>query len=194
MASSTNQYIRQILHHSEAPPPVKARFFYTSPLAIDDPLSPLPPSAQTAQTTYAKLPPRPFSEFDNTALDKAWHDLRHKLLRYSEERGEKQKDPQPSGRQEKGKKTEIPSIIPSARRPASTSDASTRSNRLADIYEAPAIPPEAEAHDTTGTPFIRAPSARKVDRLQPRPKPQPLDSYQWDDPSDAPKQPTKPRP
>ncbi|KAG9551230.1 hypothetical protein KCV01_g23134, partial [Aureobasidium melanogenum] len=108
--------------------------------------------------------------------------------------GEKQKDPQPSGRQEKGKKTEIPSIIPSARRPASTSDASTRSNRLADIYEAPAIPPEAEAHDTTGTPFIRAPSARKVDRIQPRPKPQPLDSYQWDDPSDAPKQPTKPRP
>ncbi|KAH0127855.1 hypothetical protein KCU67_g17266, partial [Aureobasidium melanogenum] len=106
----------------------------------------------------------------------------------------KQKDPQPSGRQEKGKKTEIPSIIPSARRPASTSDASTRSNRLADIYEAPAIPPDAETHDTTGTPFIRAPSARKVDRIQPRPKPQMLDSYQWDDPSDAPKQPTKPRP
>jgi hypothetical protein len=193
MASSTNQYIRQILHHSEAPPPVKARFFYTSPLTIDDPLSPLPPSAQTAQTTYAKLPPRPFSEFDNTALDKAWHDLRQKLLRYNEVRGEKQKpaDPQPTTRQEKGKNVELSlstspsahlSTSPSARRPASTSDASTRSHRLADIYEPPAVPPEAETHDTTGTPFIRAPSMKRVKQISSRPQTRPRDSYQWDDP------------
>ncbi|THY97996.1 hypothetical protein D6C92_03109 [Aureobasidium pullulans] len=198
MTSSTNQYIRQILHHSEAPPPVKARFFYTSPLAIDDPLSPLPPSAQTAQTTYAKLPPRPFSEFDNTALDKAWHDLRRKLLRYNEERGEKPKphaDPEPTGRQEKGKKAELSvlSTSPSARRPASASDASTRSNRPPVIYEAPAVPPDAENHDTTGTPFIRAPSMKRADRIPSRPQPQLLDSYQWDDPSAKAKQPKKPQ-
>ncbi|CAD0028024.1 unnamed protein product [Aureobasidium pullulans] len=198
MTSSTNQYIRQILHHSEAPPPVKARFFYTSPLAIDDPLSPLPPSAQTAQTTYAKLPPRPFSEFDNTALDKAWHDLRRKLLRYNEERGEKPKphaDPEPTGRQEKGKKAELSvlSTSPPARRPASASDASTRSNRPPVIYEAPAVPPDAENHDTTGTPFIRAPSMKRADRIPSRPQPQLLDSYQWDDPSAKAKQPKKPQ-
>ncbi|KAI4837631.1 hypothetical protein E4T44_08243, partial [Aureobasidium sp. EXF-8845] len=228
-SSTTNQYIRQILHHSEAPPPVKARFFYTSPLAIDDPLSPLPPSAQTAQTTYAKLPPRPFSEFDNTALDKAWHDLRHKLLRYNEVRGEKQKpaDPRPGSRQEKGKNIELGlstspsthlSTSPSARlssspsarlssspsahlstspfyrRPASKSDASTRDNILADVYEPPAIPAEAEAHATTGTPFIRAPSSRRVNQIQSRPQTQPTDSYQWDEPSEAIKQPSQPRP
>lgn len=227
-SSTTNQYIRQILHHSEAPPPVKARFFYTSPLAIDDPLSPLPPSAQTAQTTYARLPPRPFSEFDNTALDKAWHDLRHKLLRYNEVRGEKQKpaDPQPGSRQKKGKNIELGlsaspsthlSTSPSARlssspsahlssspsahlstspfyrRPASTSDASTRGNILADVYEPPAISAEAETHATTGTPFIRAPSSRRVNQIQSRPQTQPTDSYQWDEPSEATKQPSQPR-
>jgi hypothetical protein len=227
-SSTTNQYVRQILHHSEAPPPVKARFFYTSPLAIDDPLSPLPPSAQTAQTTYARLPPRPFSEFDNTALDKAWHDLRHKLLRYNEVRGEKQKpaDPQPGSRQKKGKNIELGlsaspsthlSTSPSARlssspsahlssspsahlstspfyrRPASTSDASTRGNILADVYEPPAISAEAETHATTGTPFIRAPSSRRVNQIQSRPQTQPTDSYQWDEPSEATKQPSQPR-
>jgi hypothetical protein len=227
-SSTTNQYIRQILHHSEAPPPVNARFFYTSPLAIDDPLSPLPPSAQTAQTTYAKLPPRPFSEFDNTALDKAWHDLRHKLLRYNEVRGEKQKpaDPQPGSRQEKGKNIELGvsaspsthlstspsarlstspsarlssspsahlSTSPFARRPASKSDASTRGSILADVYEPPAISAEAETHATTGTPFIRAPSSRRVNQVKSRPQTQPTDSYQWDEPSEANKQPSQPR-
>ncbi|KAI5198915.1 hypothetical protein E4T39_06549 [Aureobasidium subglaciale] len=196
-SSTTNQYIRQILHHSEAPPPVKARFFYTSPLAIDDPLSPLPPSAQTAQTTYAKLPPRPFSEFDNTALDQSWHDLRRKLLQYNEARGEKQKpqaESEPINRQEKGKQASLGvlSSSPSGHRPPSKSDASTRSTRPTVIHEAPAIPPEAETHDTTGTPFIRAPSSRRVDRIPSRPQPQLLDSYQWDDPSDVTQQLSEP--
>lgn len=135
--SSTNQYIRQVLHHSEPPPPVKARFFYTSPLAIDDPLSPLPPPATSAGITI-KQPPRPFSEYDNTALDKAWNELRHKILKYNEERGEKSKDDQTTGdadtpRRGKGKQNELRPATSSRRlreayggRPASNSDASSR--------------------------------------------------------------------
>ena len=88
MTSSTNRYIREILHHTETPPEIEARFFYTSPLAIDDPLSPLPPLT-SGHAVATHKPPRPFSGYDNTALDKAWRELRSKILRYNEERGEK---------------------------------------------------------------------------------------------------------
>ena len=81
----TNQYIREVLHHTEHPPVVNARYFYTSPLAIDDPLSPLPPPAAG---TY-RNPPRPFSTYDNTTLDNAWNELRRNILKYHEEKGEK---------------------------------------------------------------------------------------------------------
>ncbi|KAH8601294.1 DDHD domain-containing protein [Bisporella sp. PMI_857] len=50
-------------------PSMKAQFFYTSPLPIDDPLSAVPP-ASSSETT--KHPPRPFSAFDNNALEEAW--------------------------------------------------------------------------------------------------------------------------
>ena len=86
--SSANQYIREVLHQVEQPPPVQARFFYTSPLAIDDSLSPLPPPA-TGTAAPSKQPPRPFSEYDNAALDKAWLELRRNILQYNEEQGEK---------------------------------------------------------------------------------------------------------
>jgi len=88
MSSSTNQYIRNILHHAEAPPPIPVRFFYSSPLAIDDPLSPLPPPA-TASTAPSREPPWPFSEYDNEALDNRWNELRRRILTYNEEQGEK---------------------------------------------------------------------------------------------------------
>lgn len=86
----TSRYIREVLHAQEAPPPITIRYFYTSPLAIDDPLSPLPPPASSSSTTY-KQPPRPFSEYDNQALDQAWLDLRRKILKLDEVRGEKGK-------------------------------------------------------------------------------------------------------
>jgi hypothetical protein len=87
--NQTNQYIRQVLHTQEAPPPVRVRYFYTSPLAIDDPLSPVPPPASSSSVTYNQ-PPRPFSEYDNAAIEKEWLDLRKKLLIHNESsRGEK---------------------------------------------------------------------------------------------------------
>ena len=114
MTSSTNRYIREILHHTETPPEIEARFFYTSPLAIDDPLSPLPPLT-SGHTTATNKPPRPFSEYDNTALDKAWRELRNQILKYNEERGEKSKvvnTTETSGQDEiqegKGKQISVP--------------------------------------------------------------------------------------
>jgi hypothetical protein len=51
-------------------PPLKAQFFYASGIGIDDPLSAVPiPSSKTKTPDH---PPRPFSAYDNTALDEAW--------------------------------------------------------------------------------------------------------------------------
>ncbi|KAF1989501.1 hypothetical protein K402DRAFT_372296 [Aulographum hederae CBS 113979] len=82
----TNKFIRSVVHATEAPPPIAARFFYTSPLAIDDPLSPLPPPA-TGASTAAKQPPRPFSVYDNAELEKAWMKLRQQIYKWNEDNG-----------------------------------------------------------------------------------------------------------
>ncbi|KAF2869724.1 DDHD domain-containing protein [Massariosphaeria phaeospora] len=88
MSTHTNQYIREVLHNTEAPPPIAVRYFYSSPLAIDDPLSPLPPPL-TSTTTARRHPPRPFSKYDNDAVNNTWLDLRKKILKHHEEAGEK---------------------------------------------------------------------------------------------------------
>ncbi|KAF1840872.1 DDHD-domain-containing protein [Cucurbitaria berberidis CBS 394.84] len=88
-SSHANQYIREVLHSTEAPPTIPVRYFYTSPLAIDDPLSPLPPPP-TGSTSGKRLPPRPFSEYDNDAIQESWLDLRKKILKRNEELGEKE--------------------------------------------------------------------------------------------------------
>lgn len=88
LSSQANQYIREVLHSTEAPPTILVRYFYTSPLAIDDPLSPLPPPP-TGAATSKRQPPRPFSEYDNDAINDSWLDLRRKILKHHEELGEK---------------------------------------------------------------------------------------------------------
>ncbi|KAF2189766.1 hypothetical protein K469DRAFT_701022 [Zopfia rhizophila CBS 207.26] len=90
VSSHTNQYIREILHSPEAPPPIPVRYFYTSPLAIDDPLSPLPPPL-TGSSSTRRHPPRPFSTYDNEAINDTWLDLRKKILKRNEELGEKRR-------------------------------------------------------------------------------------------------------
>ncbi|KAF2679980.1 hypothetical protein K458DRAFT_393259 [Lentithecium fluviatile CBS 122367] len=90
MASHANRYIREVLHSAEVPPPITARYFYTSPLAIDDPLSPLPPLVQSSSIAR-KQPPRPFSEYDNKAINDTWLDLRKEILKHNEELGEKRR-------------------------------------------------------------------------------------------------------
>jgi hypothetical protein len=90
MATHANQYIREVLHSAEAPPPIEVRYFYSSPLVIDDPLSPLPPPL-TGTTSARRQPPRPFSQYDNEAINDTWLQLRKKILKHHEELGEKQK-------------------------------------------------------------------------------------------------------
>lgn len=205
---AANQYIRQVLHHTEPPPAIEARFFYQSPIPIDDPLSPLPPPASGAHGP-AKLPPKPFSEYDNNALDKAWLDLRKKILRYNEERGEK-------GASEEGSRTRKGSQDVKDGKRASMSRSATpkakvgraKASSLSQVDPAPNVDDSlamldgpslgAEATqlpDTTGTPFIRAPSRRHLNTMpsrsgrretrdQPaRPKIHPHDTYDWEDPS-----------
>ncbi|KAF2856223.1 hypothetical protein T440DRAFT_101776 [Plenodomus tracheiphilus IPT5] len=88
LSSQANQYIREVLHSAEAPPTIPVRYFYTSPLAIDDPLSPLPPPP-TGASTSKRVPPRPFSQYDNDAINESWLALRKKILKHHEELGEK---------------------------------------------------------------------------------------------------------
>ncbi|KUJ23112.1 uncharacterized protein LY89DRAFT_605829 [Mollisia scopiformis] len=52
-------------------PALKAHYFYSSPQPIDDPLSVIPiPTGADAKS--ANHPPRPFSAYDNKALEDAW--------------------------------------------------------------------------------------------------------------------------
>ncbi|RDL37356.1 DDHD protein [Venustampulla echinocandica] len=53
-------------------PYLKAQFFYSSPLPIDDPLSVVPPPQSGSDVKSAKHPLRPFSAYDNNALEEAW--------------------------------------------------------------------------------------------------------------------------
>ncbi|KAH8892071.1 hypothetical protein GQ53DRAFT_746528 [Thozetella sp. PMI_491] len=57
-------------HHLQGIPPIKAQFFYSSQIPLDDPLS-----AATAGTADGKGSLRPFSPRDNIALEKAWLSL-----------------------------------------------------------------------------------------------------------------------
>jgi hypothetical protein len=94
-SSHATQYIREVLHSTEAPTEIAVRYFYTSPLAIDDPLSPVPPPATGAAAAAKKQLPRPFSLYDNNAVNTAWLELRKKILQHNEELGEKKDGPEP---------------------------------------------------------------------------------------------------
>ncbi|KAF1911810.1 DDHD domain-containing protein [Ampelomyces quisqualis] len=173
LASHANQYIREVLHPAEAPPAIHVRYFYTSPLAIDDPLSPVPPPV-TGSAAGKKQPPRPFSGYDNDAIDESWLGLRKKILKHNEQLGEKDSheggtrgtgNASPEGRSAHGR--DIPALRPVSR---------GEDSQLAE-------PP------TTGTPFIRAPSRSNVSRSwKPpgaegggRPTVHEHDSYKWGD-------------
>ncbi len=71
----TNTSIRGYSNILDLPPKVRAQFFYTSALPIDDPLSPLPALSTSSSSTSSRVPPIPFSVRDNAALDEAWQAL-----------------------------------------------------------------------------------------------------------------------
>lgn len=68
----SNAFTHRASEPSLLPPPLRAHFFYSSALPIDDPLSPVPPPSSSSHTIPSKVPPRPFSLVDNTALEESW--------------------------------------------------------------------------------------------------------------------------
>ncbi|KAL8930977.1 MAG: hypothetical protein Q9208_000078 [Pyrenodesmia sp. 3 TL-2023] len=69
--AESNVFTRRASAVSTEAPLLRAHFFYSSPLPIDDPLSPVPPPSSKPSAS-ARVPPRPFSVPDNKALEEAW--------------------------------------------------------------------------------------------------------------------------
>ncbi|KAI4122440.1 MAG: hypothetical protein LQ338_005817 [Usnochroma carphineum] len=67
----SNVFTRRASTVSTDAPFTRAQWFYSSPLPIDDPLSPIPPPSNKPATA-SRVPPRPFSVADNKALEEAW--------------------------------------------------------------------------------------------------------------------------
>ncbi|KAI9856578.1 MAG: hypothetical protein M1830_006401, partial [Pleopsidium flavum] len=71
----SNPFTRRASSISDAPPKIRAQFFYVSALPIDDPLSPVPPPSTSSSSTPSNIIPKPFSIHDNAALEEAWQGL-----------------------------------------------------------------------------------------------------------------------
>lgn len=96
-------------YSSPSPPKIRAQFFYTSSLPIDDPLSPLPPPSG-GQNGNERAPPQPFSAKDNMALENAWRELQ--ITRRSANR-----QPEPrEGTPAKSQQISVPKRIPDLER------------------------------------------------------------------------------
>ena len=126
--------MRRDLDHVDRPPAVAVRYFYTSPLAIDDPLSPLPP-ASSAGSTSSRVPPRPLSAFDNAALDKAWLDVRKKRLRLGER-----------GANEKRLSKELEAKVQDERRGSVTNYSAAEAKRRSVAGSITSMPPPSPRH------------------------------------------------
>ncbi|KAI4205697.1 MAG: hypothetical protein LQ350_000194 [Teloschistes chrysophthalmus] len=70
----SNTFTRRASAASIDAPLIRAHFFYSSPLPIDDPLSPVPPPSNKP-AAVSRVPPKPFSVADNRALEEAWQSL-----------------------------------------------------------------------------------------------------------------------
>ncbi|KAH6656204.1 DDHD domain-containing protein [Truncatella angustata] len=80
---------------AEAVPPVNAHYFYISPIPIDDPLSTVT-IAGSSDAKLANFKPRPFSEGDNNALEKAWLGLASADYRRNHSQARRNRSPSPS--------------------------------------------------------------------------------------------------
>lgn len=76
-------------------PDMNAQFFYSALYHIDDPLS-AAPTTTGSDSKFAKHPPRPFSAFDNDALEEAWLKLGSEKDRKNHNKGKARKASRPS--------------------------------------------------------------------------------------------------
>jgi len=135
-------------------------------------------------------------------LDKAWHGLRRKILKYNEERGEKGGSDESSRVRGSGKNAEGRRDSGSGSRPATprTKAARPAASSLSQVdgvptdvetsiamLDGPSLNPDAtNITSITGTPFARAPSGKRTSTLREssaRPKMRAQDTYEWDDAS-----------
>ncbi|KAL8681612.1 MAG: hypothetical protein Q9186_002281 [Xanthomendoza sp. 1 TL-2023] len=79
----SNIFTRRASTASADAPLIRAQFFYSSPLPIDDPLSPVPPPSSNKSAASTRVPPRPFSVADNKALEEAWQLLQNQDVKKS---------------------------------------------------------------------------------------------------------------
>ncbi|KAL8716889.1 MAG: hypothetical protein Q9225_005812 [Loekoesia sp. 1 TL-2023] len=87
----SNVFTRRASTVSADAPLLRAQFFYSSPLPIDDPLSPVPPPSNKP-VTASRVSPRPFSVADNQALEEAWQLLQQtRSERHDEKRRSRSK-------------------------------------------------------------------------------------------------------
>lgn len=87
----------------EGIPPLKAQFFYSSPIPIDDPLS-AATIVGASETRASKLPLRPFSAGDNTALERAWLGFSSHRDRRNHRQAQRNRSPSPSLSKENAQK------------------------------------------------------------------------------------------
>ncbi|KAL2265600.1 hypothetical protein VTJ83DRAFT_6700 [Remersonia thermophila] len=76
-------------------PPIRAHFFYSSHIPIDDPLAPATIVA-SSDARQAKLPLRPFSPADNAELERAWLSLSSDRARYNHDYARRPNSPSPA--------------------------------------------------------------------------------------------------
>ena len=72
LREESNTFTRRASSIAIESPKITAQFFYCSALAIDDPLAAVPTPSSSSATRPSKVPPRPFSVYDNLALEQAW--------------------------------------------------------------------------------------------------------------------------
>lgn len=84
-------------------PSIKAQFFYSSPIPIDDPLS-AATIVGSAESKASKLPLRPFSPGDNIALERAWLGFSSDRDRRNHSQAQRNRSPSPSLSQENAQK------------------------------------------------------------------------------------------
>lgn len=78
----------------EGIPPIRAQFFYASPIPIDDPLS-AATIVGASDAKPSKLPLRPFSAGDNAALERAWLGLASDRDRRNHTHAQRNRSPSP---------------------------------------------------------------------------------------------------
>ncbi|KAH6847980.1 DDHD domain-containing protein [Chaetomium sp. MPI-CAGE-AT-0009] len=84
-------------------PPLRAQFFYASPIPIDDPLS-AATIAGAADARPSKLPLRPFAPADNAALERAWLGLASDRDRRNHAHARRDRSPSPALSRENAEK------------------------------------------------------------------------------------------